>query len=234
MVAKFLEGGAYGILNDILSAFRSNEGYALPSKYEVLIYPPAGRTGTSLLNVFSGMGSSAGESRNVSMRCESCILPGTNVTSSPDTNPYGPVREIAESVTYATEVSMTFQASSDLKERLFFEKWQKKCYNPTSWNIGYYNDYIGSVDIYLLDTEGTRRFGLKLHEVWPKTLGATSLSGAKASDIIKNEITFVFRNWTSLDANDQPPSIADRITNTVVNTVERNLTRNIPAVLRKL
>ena len=75
MVANFLEGGAYGVLNDILSAFRSNEGYALPSKYEVLIYPPAGRTGTSLLNVFCGMGASAGESRNVSMRCESCVLP---------------------------------------------------------------------------------------------------------------------------------------------------------------
>ena len=44
-MANFIEGTAFGVLNDVLSAFRSNEGYALPSRYEVLIYPPAPKTG---------------------------------------------------------------------------------------------------------------------------------------------------------------------------------------------
>ena len=38
---SFIEGAAFGVLNDLLSAFRSNEGYAQPNRYEVLILPPA-------------------------------------------------------------------------------------------------------------------------------------------------------------------------------------------------
>ena len=54
-MANFIEGTAFGVFNDILSAFRSNEGYALPSRYEVLIYPPAPKTGGGLQHVFSGL-----------------------------------------------------------------------------------------------------------------------------------------------------------------------------------
>ena len=37
-----------GVLNDILSAFRSNEGYATPNRYEVVLSRPAPtNTGTS-------------------------------------------------------------------------------------------------------------------------------------------------------------------------------------------
>ena len=37
---RFLEGAAFGVLNDILAGFRVNEGYAVPNKYEVMIHPP--------------------------------------------------------------------------------------------------------------------------------------------------------------------------------------------------
>ena len=39
-IPKFLEGGAYGILNDILSGFHNNDGYAQPNRYEAIILPP--------------------------------------------------------------------------------------------------------------------------------------------------------------------------------------------------
>ena len=40
-----LEGTAYGVLNEILSEFRSGDGYARPSRYEILIQPPNGFAG---------------------------------------------------------------------------------------------------------------------------------------------------------------------------------------------
>ena len=43
-----------------------------------------------------------------------------------------------------------------------------------------------------------------------------------------------FRYWEPLDIADQPPSIGERIFDTVINTVERNIDRNIPKVLNKL
>ena len=43
---NFFEGTAIGVLNDILSAFHSNEGYASPNRYEVNLFPPsAGKIG---------------------------------------------------------------------------------------------------------------------------------------------------------------------------------------------
>ena len=36
-IPKFLEGGAFAVLNDILSGFHDDNGYAQPNRYEVLI-----------------------------------------------------------------------------------------------------------------------------------------------------------------------------------------------------
>ncbi len=41
-IPNFLEGGAYGLLNDVLSMFQGNDGYAQPNRYEVIILPPSG------------------------------------------------------------------------------------------------------------------------------------------------------------------------------------------------
>ena len=35
-----IEGTAYGVLNEILAEFHSDDGFALPSRYEVVILPP--------------------------------------------------------------------------------------------------------------------------------------------------------------------------------------------------
>ena len=35
-LGRLLEGTAYGVINEILAEFRSDDGFALPSRYEVL------------------------------------------------------------------------------------------------------------------------------------------------------------------------------------------------------
>ena len=37
-IAQFIEGTAFGVFNDILSAFHSNEGYALPNRIQFIFY----------------------------------------------------------------------------------------------------------------------------------------------------------------------------------------------------
>ena len=112
-IAQFLEGTAFGVLNDVLSAFRSNEGYALPSRYEIVINAPAKIGGGQQENIFANKERSS-DSRTISLRAESVILPGRTLTTSTDSNIYGPDREIVEGVTFADEISIDFQASSGL------------------------------------------------------------------------------------------------------------------------
>jgi len=217
-LARFLEGGAFGVLNDILSTFHSEDGYATPNRFEVVIIPPGG----------------SGGGREVSMRCETATIPGRNLNSVTDGNPYGPTREVVDGVTYAEDITMTFQSSSGLEERVFFEEWQELAFNSQTWNVGYYNDYVSTVEIYLLDRQDKRRYGIKLVEAFPKTISATELGQALNNDIVKISVSFSFRYWETLDTQRQPTSLTDKIYDTVVNTVQRNIDANLPKVLTRL
>ena len=227
-LARFIEGTAFGVLNDILSTFHSEDGYAVPNRFEVLIHPPGGKLG------------SASDTRQVSMRCESINLPGRNLATMDDTNIYGPTREIVSGITYADEINMTFQASSDLKERIFFEKWQEQAFGNYdgdgggNWNVKYYNDYIGSVDIYLLDRQDNRRYGLKLHEAFPKTISPTELNQGTNNELIKLGVNFSFRYWSTLDTERKMPNLMEKIFDTITTGVERQISSNLPRVLTKL
>ena len=238
-LARFLEGGAFGVLNDILSTFHSEDAYAVPNRFECLVLPP--KTTTMTLSEggnhnisYSDPWLTGKDARAVSLRCESTTMPGRTLADTTDTNIYGPERNIVRGVTYAGDVDMLFQASSGLEERVFFEEWQKKAFNEQTWNVGYYDDYTSEVQIYLLDRQNQRRYGIRLHEAYPKTIGAVPLNQAPANEIKKIPVTYAFRWWETLDVNRQAPSLKEKIFSTVINTVERNISRNIPSVISKL
>ena len=233
-IPNFLEGAAFGVLNDILAGYRDNNGFAQPNKYEVLIFPPAKLGGGQNQNIFGGMERQS-DLRKISLRAQNVNLPGRNLSTTQESNVYGPDREIVEGVTYADDISMSFQASSGLDERVFFENWQRQAFNEKTWNIGYYLDYIGHVEMYVLDKQDQRRYGIKLWEVFPKTIGANELAYDSNDQIMLLPISFTFRYWTSLDQSQNPQiSVFDRVFDTVVNTAERNISRNIPKVLSRL
>ena len=236
-IPQFLETAAFGALNELLAGFRDQNGYAQPNRYEVLIFPPSKLSGASQLNVFQGMERRGGKNdiRKISLRAQEVNLPGRNLSTSNDTNVYGPQREVVEGVTYAEEITVNFQASSELSERVFFENWQKSAFDEKTWNIGYYNDYIGAIEIYVLDKQSKRRYGVKLWEVFPKIISANQLSYSANDQIMLIPVGFSFRYWTSLDKIQNPDlNIFDRVLETTINTAERNITRNIPRILNRL
>ena len=230
---SFVDSAAFGVLNDVLSEFRSNEGYSRPNRYEVLIYPPLAK-GTGLNAAHAGGIESTKNMRKVALHCESVTLPGRNLSSAEDTNTYGPVRSIVEGVSFAESVPLVFHASSDLMERKFFERWQENSYNTTNWNVGYYWDYIGAVDIWLLDINEQKRYGLRLQECFPKTISQIDLSGAELNTVAKITVEMNFRYWENLDINQNPPTLGEKIANTLADVVEKTIHQNIPKVLNKL
>ena len=236
MVARFLEGAAFGALNDIFAAFRSDEGgYAQPNRFEVVIIPPSSRSGLQQDAAFidprnepakSGLRDGVLSTRNVSLRCDSITLPGRTLATIDDTNIYGPTRQIVNRVNYAEIVNCTFLADSELRERVFFEAWQEKAFKRSTWDIGYYDDYTSVVEIYLLDRQNKRRFGVKLNEAFPKTIGPTELNMGTNNEIIRIPVEFSFRWWDTLDLNREvkPTSTLERVASNL------RTPQNIPAV----
>ena len=228
---------SYSVLNEQMATVRS-DGFSRPSRYEVLLLPPRGSKGSSSnggdpINIMSQeMGRALGDGtvRRTSIRCEAISFPGRNLDTTPDTNIYGPTREIVDGYSFAN-VSATFQCGSDMREKLYFETWQRLAYNVQTWAMNYYEDYVGSIQIFQLDENNIARYGVELVEAFPKTIAEQSLGYATTNEIHKINVTFSYRYWKNLnDEADLPKPISNR----VANTAERILNRNIPRVFNRL
>jgi len=235
---NFIEATAALTINEILAPFRDGEGVAKPSGYEVLFFPPVGASQTpSTVNTFFRQmfkNITDGDQREVSMQCHKIEFPGRNLDSTPDTNIYGPSREIVSGFSFA-EITASFYQSNNYKEKQFFETWQRLCYDPNTFAMGYYDEYVGKIQIYSLDNDGLRRYGVELIECFPKTIAAQQLDALPSTVAQTCDVSFSYRYWKNLtDERDLPQRINDSIRTVLANQVERELIRNIPKVLRKL
>ena len=236
-----IEAGASSVLNELLASFRDPDGgMALPSSYEVLFLPPSGTRATSpgaSTNLFSQilLGQVGGqEQREVGYQCNSIAFPARGIDTTPDENIYGPARKIATGYTYAN-ITGKFYCHDDMREKKFFETWQRLAYNPQTFAMGYYDDYVGTIQIYQLDQEKNRRYGCELIECFPTDIAEQSLDASPATSVQEVSVTFSYRYWKNLtDEGQLPKPLLDRLQNVLGDQVERQLLNRIPKVLSRL
>ena len=221
-----VSGPAFGVLNELLGLMRGTDGgIAKPSRYEVIFLPPVGNQTNVFSTVINAMRGD-GTARSVSLKCEQISMPGRNIDTAPDTNIYGPVREIAQGFSFA-DIDATFQMSSDHKEKKFFD--------PLTWAMGYYDDYVGTIQIYQLDEQNERRYGVELIECFPKTIAAQTFDYSAVNQQQKVSVTFSYRYWKNLtDEARLPQSLADSLATLARITVDRQIRSWIPAIINRL
>ena len=233
-LGSFLEAAAYAGLDEIFATFRSDDGFARPSRYEVFFFPPVSRSQTNIFAQLMGENVANQTARKTALRCQSFEFPGRNLDTMEDTNIFGPVRNVVSGYSYG-DVTAVFQCSSDMKEKRFFETWQRLAYNPQTWAMQYYNDYVGSIKLFQLDETDRQRYGVELVECFPKTIAAQSVDYSTVNAIQTVSVTFSYRYWKDLvDEADIPRPLTERVADAVLNTVESKITSAIPKVLRKL
>jgi len=238
---SFIEAGTSAVLNELLSSTHDKNGMAFPSRYEVLFLPPSGTRGTGGIgastNLFSQtlLGQVGGQdTKDVSYQCNSIEFPGRNLTTTTDENIYGPTREIVDGFTYG-DVTGKFYCHNDMREKKFFETWQRLAYNPQTFAVNYYDDYTGTVQIYQLDARGNRSYGCELVECFPKAISGQTLDGSQAGNVLEVSVTFTYRYWKNLtDEASLPKPLLDRLQGVLANQVERKLLSRIPKVLSRL
>ena len=175
-----------------------------------------------------------GITKDVAFQCNAITLPSRGLTTVPDETIYGPARNLVQGYVFG-DVSASFYLHSDLREKKFFETWQRIAFNPQTFAMGYYDDYVGNVKIYTLDQQNNRRYGVELVEAFPETLGEQTLSGAVATSAMEITVGFKYRYWRNLtDESELPKPLLDRLQNVLGDQVERQLLNRIPKVLRRL
>ena len=238
---SLIDAGSSSILNELMAPLRDEDGLSIPSRYEVRFYPPTGTRGSggpgASQNLFSQIlfeDIGGGVTRDVAYECNKVNFPGRTLSTTMDENIYGPKRNLVQGFDFGSVIA-NFYCHNDMRERKFFENWQNIAFNPQTWSMGYYDDYVGTAEIYSLDQQDNRKYGVQLVEAFPEIIGEMQLDSTTAASVQSVDVTFKYRYWKNLtNAAELPKPLLDRLQNVIGNQVERTLMSNIPKVLRKL
>ena len=137
-------------------------------------------------------------SRTVSIRIESVSMPGKNIRTVTNENVYGPTYEVAQGLTYAEEININFLMKNNHEERWFFNDWQDKIIDPSSYNVAYYDSYVSKMRVYQLDEKDRRTTGIEIRDVFPKTINAIEFNNAEQNGLIKGSVGMAFREWVPI------------------------------------
>ena len=202
-------------LQEFITSMNRSKGFARLSRYAVVITPPSNlnrlitqaQTETGALgeitfeqetnmNQLKAMSANLGQ--QLSLHCNSISMPGHDLQAQDMQHGSAPGRQIVQSHDYAGTIAASFYLDSHLRERHYFEKWQKMAVSTTTHKANYYNDYIGSMEIYQLDVNNEVTYGIKATEVYPSTIGGIEYSYDSANQVATQAVSFEYRQWYNL------------------------------------
>ena len=226
-----------GQIDKFRAAMGKAKGFARPSKFAVRINPPT--LVSQIGNAFYSANGETGETGNIefikahnairemyqSMRgqielfCSSVEMPGHDLQTQQVQFGSAPVRDMVTSHGFEGMITASFYLSEDLKERHFFEQWQRLAVNVESHKANFYDDYIGSMEIYQLSNGldsglpfptfidkifdvDRAEYGIRASEVYPATISGIEYSYENGNQIATMAVGFNYREWRNLGNKD--------------------------------
>ena len=214
------------------AAMASAEGYARPNKFAIRLFPPTSllseikmqnattnRDGRTLDNeMYNGSGqvkeATAGVLRNltqtigrqVNIHCDSVSMPGRDLQSTPIKYGTDVERDMVTGHGFAGNIEATFYVDKYLRERQFFEQWQKLAVDTVSHKANYYNNYVGKMHMYQLGADTTEENGgrdmptyaVEAIDVYPEKIGTMDVGYSLTNQIQKITIEFSYRQWFNM------------------------------------
>ena len=237
-INKPLRGFTQSILREFLSILHKESSYARTSRFEVTIFPPRSVSLPEGMNAGNSLQLGElvkdGTNRHVSMKCNNINMPGRTVNQVEDTTLIGPSRSIVTGTpTYADITTQFTMLNSNGNDRKFFTSWQGAAVDEIDFSAQYYDDYVGEMNIYLLNEKNERMYGCRLLECFPKVVGDFALNSETRNTLVTMDVTWSYRYWDVLEgSSDLPRRIVQGAFDLLVDTVERKLLKNVPKFLR--
>jgi len=144
--------------------------------------------------------------KQVNIHCDSITMPGVDLQTQ--TIQYGsaPEYDLVQARAFTGQINASFYADKYLRERQFFEMWQKMAVNRITNKANYYDNYVGKMHIYQLgslDGEGDRdipTYGIEATEVYPQTISQIDYNYG-GNEIVKVNVRFNYKQWFNLTAD---------------------------------
>ena len=215
------------------SSMAAAEGYARPSRFAIRVFPPTNLgdqiLGSSLATYNNGQVNTSGFrsqrtidrmggqnvdgkymndlnssfGRAVNINCDTISMPGKDLQTQEVQYGSEPTRSMVQTHAYAGLIEASFYADKYMRERQFFEAWQKMCVGEHTHKANYYDSYIGKMHIYQLgaDSEISRdmpTYAVEAMEVYPFQIGTIDYAYGKTNDVVKINIEFAYKYWRNM------------------------------------
>ena len=164
----------------------SKYGLASPNKFEV---------------IFSAIpGTDAHERKQLNLMCDQVSLAGRDVQAVLDLQ-YGIRRQVVYNAPAYTPLSLSFICTDNMNEKRILDVWNNKCVSTTKgFDVAYYDDYVGHLDVYVLDRSGKKRtYHMHYHEVYPKTVTAVELNHGTTNASLRVTAEIQYAYWSTSD-----------------------------------
>ena len=140
----------------------------------------------------------------VNIMCDSISMPAHDLQSEEHVT-YGPPSQIVTGHGFTGTIGASFYADKYLRERHFFESWQKMAVNMKTHRVGYLKDYAGKIQIFQLgshDEGGGDRdvptYGIEAIECYPETVSAIEYNYGSSNQIVRVTVGFQYKQWHNL------------------------------------
>ena len=137
-------------------------------------------------------------SRNLSLMCETVSIQGRGVQTILDLQ-YGLRKEIAYNAPVYQPITLSFLCTSELKEKKLLDKWNNFIVpnnKGKGFDVAYYKDYIGTIKVTLLDSDGkTSRYTQTYEEAYPKTVNSIELNHSTTNAVARVTVEFQYAYW---------------------------------------
>jgi len=138
--------------------------------------------------------------RRVRAFCSSISMPDREMVSKEVRHGNAPARNFVYDMK-SSSISATFYADKFMRERSYFELWQKSAMSTSStFNTNYYDNYVANLNIFQLGQFASRQerdditYGVQLIDCFPTKIGAIDYSH-DANNIQTIDVDFSFRYW---------------------------------------
>ena len=138
--------------------------------------------------------------RRVRAFCSSISMPDREMVSKEVRHGNAPARNFVYDMK-SSSISATFYADKFMRERSYFELWQKSAMSTSStFNTNYYDNYVANLNIFQLGQFASRQerdditYGVQLIDCFPTKIGAVEYSH-DANNIQTIDVDFSFRYW---------------------------------------
>ena len=224
-----------GQIDKFRSMAAQAKGFARPSKFAVKINPPntfrsiptynangqeVSTENTQFLNSRRALMELNNSMRGqINLFCKSIEMPGHDLQTQQVQHGSAPVRDMVTSHAFEGMITASFYLSEDLKERHFFEQWQRMAVNVESHKANFYDDYIGSMEIFqlsngldsglpfptiidkIIDVD-MAEYGIVASEVYPATISGIEYGYERGNQIATMAVGFNYREWRNLGNKD--------------------------------